>query len=52
MKVKINKPCRVNVLSGDVEVSRQEFDRLSMLGLIEKAEPKAEKKEPKKKAEE
>ena len=52
MKVKIIKPCRVNCLSGEVEVNEVEANRLFLLELAEK--PKAEKKaEPKpKKAEE
>ena len=33
MKVKINKPCRVNLLSGEVEVTKEEADRLFLLGL-------------------
>ena len=53
MKAKINKPCRVNILSGDVEISEQEWERLSLLGLLEekKAEPKekpAKTEKPKK----
>ena len=35
MKVKITKPCRVNLISGEVEVTKQEFERLSVLGLID-----------------
>lgn len=33
MKVKINKPARVNLLSGEVEVTESEFARLKLLGL-------------------
>ena len=47
MKVKITKPCRVNLISGEVEVTKQEFERLSVLGLIdttEKEVPEVEKK--------
>ena len=35
MKVLINKPCRVNVLSGEVEVDQTEAIRLFLLGLAE-----------------
>ena len=35
MKIRITKPCRVNVLSGEVEVSNQEANRLFILGLAE-----------------
>ena len=35
MKVKITRPCRVNILSGEVEVSDQEYGRLQLLGLID-----------------
>lgn len=38
MKVKITKPCRVNLISGEVEVTKQEYERLSVLGLIDTAE--------------
>lgn len=38
MKVKITKPCRVNLISGEVEVTRQEYERLSVLGLIDTTE--------------
>lgn len=38
MKVTINKPTRVNLLSGEVEVSEQEYARLLLLGLIENIE--------------
>jgi len=54
MEVKIIKPCRVNCLSGKVEVTQNEANRLFLLGLADmpkaekKAEPKVEKKaEPK-----
>ena len=40
MKVKITKPCRVNLLSGEVEVTEQEFHRLQILGLIDTVEKK------------
>lgn len=36
MKVKITKPCRVNIISGEVEVTKQEYDRLALLKLIDK----------------
>lgn len=35
MKVKITKPCRVNVIGGEVEVSEQEYKRLLALGAAE-----------------
>lgn len=35
MKVKINKPARVNLLSGEIEVSEAEFHRLMLLNLID-----------------
>lgn len=35
MKVRINKPCRVNLLSGDVEVTEQEYNRLKLLNILE-----------------
>lgn len=38
MKVKINKPCRVNLLSGEIEVTKAEADRLFLLGLAEPEE--------------
>lgn len=38
MKVRITKPCRVNLISGEVEVSKQEYERLSVLGLIDTTE--------------
>lgn len=38
MKVKINKPCRVNLLSGEVEVTKEEADRLFLLGLAQPEE--------------
>ena len=41
MKVKITKPIRVNCLSGDVEVTDQEYQRLL---LLEAVEPAIEKK--------
>lgn len=40
MKVRITKPTRVNLLSGEVEVSEQEYNRLLILGA---AEPLIEK---------
>ena len=48
MKVKITKPIRVNVLSGEVEVDINEAARLFVLGAVE---PVIEKKETPEKAE-
>lgn len=49
MKVRITKPCRVSLLSGEVEVSEQEYNRLALLGLIEEREtPEVEKKQTRK----
>lgn len=38
MKITITKPCRVNLISGEVEVTKQEYERLSVLGLTDTAE--------------
>ena len=38
MKVKIDKPARVNILSGEVEVTEQEYQRLMLLGFVAKKE--------------
>ena len=38
MRVKITQPCRVNILSGDVEVNEQEYQRLLVLNLVAKEE--------------
>lgn len=38
MKVKITRPIRVNILSGEVEVTEQEYNRLLVLNAIEVAE--------------
>lgn len=38
MKVRINKPCRVNILSGEVEVTEQEANRLLTMSLIDSLE--------------
>ena len=46
MKVRIDKPCRVNLLSGEVEVSETEYKRLMILGLVSKT---AEKETPEEK---
>lgn len=35
MKVRITKPTRVNLLSGEVEVSDVEYNRLMLLGAVE-----------------
>ena len=53
MKVKIIKPARVNLLSGECEVTKQEADRLFLLGLAvcenaKMPEEKIEKKTRKK----
>lgn len=48
MKVKLNKPCRVNLLSGEAEVTEVEYNRLKLLGVIDEtpvAEPKKKKKQ-------
>ena len=42
MKVRITKPTRVNLLSGEVEVSDVEYNRLMLLGAVE---PVIEKKQ-------
>lgn len=42
MKVKITKPTRVNLLSGEVEVTDVEYNRLVLLGICE---PLIEKKQ-------
>lgn len=36
MIVKITKPCRVNILGGEVDVTEQEYARLKLLGFIDK----------------
>lgn len=38
MIVRINKPCRVNILSGEVEVTEQEANRLLTMSLIDSLE--------------
>lgn len=51
MKVRINKPCRVNALPCVVEVSPQEADRLFRLGhaeVVAEKETRTAKKETKK----
>lgn len=51
MKVRINKPCRVNVLPCVVEVTPQEADRLFILGnaeIVAEKETRTVKKETKK----
>jgi hypothetical protein len=35
MKVILKHPTRVNALSGEVEVTRQEYERLLLLGAVE-----------------
>lgn len=35
MKVKITRPIRVNCLSGEVEVTQQEYERLQRMGAID-----------------
>lgn len=47
MKVTITRPVRVSVLSGEVEVTQQEFERLMLLGAAEVKEVR-EIPEPKK----
>lgn len=52
MKVKITKPIRTNILSGEVEVTQQEYDRLMLLGAAEPMEtreiPEVSKKQTRK----
>lgn len=38
MKVILKHPTRVNALSGEVEVTREEFERLMILNAVEVAE--------------
>lgn len=38
MKIRITKPIRVNALGGEVEVTREEYDRLVLLGAAEVTE--------------
>ena len=38
MKVKITRPIRVKCLSGEVEVTQQEYERLQRMGAIEVAD--------------
>lgn len=38
MKVILKHPVRVNALSGEVEVTREEFERLLILNAVEVAE--------------
>ena len=38
MKVKITKPIRVNALGGEIEVTKEELDRLVLLGAAEPME--------------
>lgn len=50
MKIRITKPCRVNVLCGEVVVTNQEAERLFLLGLAEidsEKETRTEAKEKK-----
>lgn len=48
MRITINKPVRVNCLSGEVEVTEQEYNRLMLLNVIEeKAEMPVFEKESK-----
>lgn len=35
MKVKLNKPAMVRCLPGEIEVTRQEYERLLLLGVVE-----------------
>lgn len=35
MKVKLNKPARVNCLPGEVEVTEAEYERLQLLNLVD-----------------
>lgn len=35
MRVKITKPCWINVLEGEVEVTEQEYQRMVALKLVE-----------------
>ena len=45
MKIIITKPCRANILSGEIEVTENEANRLMLLGL---AEIRTERIEPEK----
>lgn len=49
MKVKITKPMRVNLLSGEVEVSELEYNRLLILGAVEPLMEKEKIEAPEKK---
>lgn len=50
MEVRIKHPCRINAISGTVEVDVNEAERLFLLNLAEPAdEPKPEKKKTSKK---
>ena len=51
MKVKITKPTRVNLISGEVEVTDVEYNRLTLLGAVEPVIEKEKIEVPEKKAE-
>lgn len=51
MKVRITKPTRVNLLSGEVEVSDVEYNRLMLLGAVEPVIEKEKIEVPEQKAE-
>lgn len=48
MKVKLNKPARVNALPGEIEVSEAEYRRLQLLCLCEPLIEKKAKETPEK----
>ena len=51
MKVRITKPTRVNLLSGEVEVTDIEYNRLMLLGVGEPVIEKEQREVPEQKVE-
>ena len=51
MKVRITKPTRVNLLSGEVEVTDIEYNRLMLLGACEPVIEKEQREVPEQKVE-
>lgn len=51
MKVRITKPTRVNLLSGEVEVTGIEYNRLMLLGVGEPVIEKEQREVPEQKVE-
>ena len=45
MKVKLNKPVMVRCLPGEIEVTRQEYERLLLLGAVEPIEKAVQDKQ-------